>query len=33
MDSMLVLVVIWLPIAGVVMALCLGPDEGESEAS
>ncbi len=31
MDSMVWLLAAWLPIAGVVLALCLSPDEEESE--
>jgi hypothetical protein len=31
MDPALWLLAIWLPIAGVVLALCLEPEEGEEE--
>ncbi len=32
MDSLILLVAAWLPIAGVLLALCMGPDEDESQA-
>jgi hypothetical protein len=30
MDNLILLLVTWIPVAGIVLALCIGPDEGQT---